>query len=262
MYEQVIERIKELGKTLPPIAGNIKDIGVKKRELTEKDLEIERSLSELVSTFPGEHSVYAEELHEDYLEAENVWVIDPISNTFNFIHGLPHYSVSLAHVKNGEIIFATVYDPSVDELFTAKKGKGTFLNGSKVKVTDNESDLTILGGSHFTPGKTHRAHVMLKINEEVLFKKELGTLRILGSLAVHYAYVACGRADVAISLNKDTFPEFAGKLLVEESGGRFTDFTGKELDTDTKTVLATNGKVHGTLVDYLNEYDVDIRSKL
>lgn len=261
MYQKIIQEVKRMGSDLPHFSGKIRNIGDRQKEVTEKDLEIEKTLSNIIKGLPGEHSVYAEEMHEEYLDTENVWVIDPISNTFNFIRGLPHYSVSLAHVYKKEIVFAVVYDPSTDELFTAEKGQGAFLNDQKISVTDNKLDLAILGGSHITPGRLKRSKIMTDIIKDVLFEKEWGTLRVMGSLALHYAYVACGRADVAISLNKDVFPEFAGRLLVEEAGGRFTDFSGKPLSVDTKTVLATNGKVHDELMGVLIKYDEEINNK-
>ena len=128
MYQKIINKIIELGDSLPVLSGNVVDIGKSKQHLTEKDIEIETKLTELINTFSGKHSIYAEELHDNFVEEENVWIIGPISNTANFIHGMPHYSVVLSHIFKGEILFAIVYDPSNKELFTAEKGKGAFVS--------------------------------------------------------------------------------------------------------------------------------------
>jgi myo-inositol-1(or 4)-monophosphatase len=240
MYKQITDKIVELGNSLLPLAGNAVDIGKKKQHLTQKDIEIETELTNLINTFPGSHSVYAEELHENFVEQENVWIIDPISNTFNFIHGLPHYAVVLSHMYKGEITFAVVYDPSTQELFTAEKGKGAFLNGENIKVSDNSEDLAILVGTHLTPTSPYREGTIKILN--VL--SGIGSIRTFGSLGLHYAYVACGRAEAAISKNKDTFPEFAGKLLVEEAGGIFTDFEGKDLTYNTHGIIASSKVVY------------------
>lgn len=237
MYLKIINKIIELGDSLPMISGNALDIGISKKNLTEKDIEIETELTNMINTFPGMHSVYAEELHDNFIANENVWVIDPISNTVNFIHGMPHYSVVLSHLYKGEVRFAVVYDPSTKELFTAEKGKGAFLNGKRVHVSDHKEDLFFLMNQ-----SKHKKEKSLKITEAM--SDTGGTIRSLGSLGVHYAYVACGRADVAISINYDTFPEFAGQLLVEEAGGKFTDFKGGALNTETRGVIVTNGIVH------------------
>lgn len=241
MYNKIIKKIIELGDSLPAISGHTLDIGKSKQWLTQKDIEIETELTKMINTFSGSHSVYAEELHDTFIENENVWIIDPISNTTNFIHGMPHYSVVLSHLTKGEIKFAVVYDPSNKELFTAEKGKGSFLNNKRVYVSKRTKDLFFLiSGPYLTP-VSHREKTLKTIE---IMSKDGSTIRILGSLGVHYAYVACGRADAAISFNKDTFPEFAGKLLVEEAGGKFTDFNNDALNNKTEGIIASNGLVH------------------
>lgn len=244
MYQKVIDKIVELGDLILPIAGNVADVGEKKSWLTEWDIKIETELTNLIKSFPGEHSIFAEEISDTYADAENVWIIDPISNTFNFIYGLPHYAVVLSHLHNGEVVFAVVYDPSTKELFTAEKGKGAFLNGKQIKASERTTELSILVGPHLTPKSPYREETLKILAAASL----LGTVRTFGSLGVHYAYVACGRIDAAISKNKDTFPEFAGKLLVEEAGGKFTDFLGNPLTVITHGIIATNGKVHDDFI--------------
>ncbi|MES2213272.1 MAG: inositol monophosphatase [Patescibacteria group bacterium] len=255
MYQQIIDKIIKLGDSLPSLAGDIADIGKNKQWLTKKDIEIETELKKLISTFSGNHSVYAEELNDVFVKNENVWIIDPISNTINFIHGLPHYSVVLSHLYQGEVLFSVVYDPSNKELFTAEKGKGTFLNGNSVKVSNRTKDFIFLGPGLMLPEPLNER--ALKILSLISTQ---GSVRILGSLGVHYAYVACGRADVAISFNKDTFPEFAGKLLVEEAGGKFTDFHDKPLTPTTYGVIATSGTtVHNEMRNLLSDYLISSR---
>lgn len=245
MYAIIINKIKELGDQLPIVAGDVVDLGTKKTVVTDWDIRIERELTEIIKTFPGEHSVYAEEINNTYTEVENVWIMDPISNTFNFVHGLPHYSIVLSHLIRGIVVFAVVYDPSTRELFTAEKGKGTYLNDKSVHVSDREDGLTIIIGPHLNPGNSYRLK-LLKIMESL---SSFATLRTFGSVGIHYAYVACGRVDAAITKNSDVFPEYAGKLLVEEAGGKFTDFDGDELTLNTKSVLATNRKAHDKILE-------------
>lgn len=240
MYDSLIKKIKELGLQIKEVSGSVSDLQTKKTVVTEWDLKIENEITSLVRTFPGEHSIFAEELHDSYIEAENVWVMDPISNTFNFIHGLPHYSIAVSHVQNGTIIFAVVYDPSTDEMFIAEKGKGAFLNGKKLTVSKEEKNLTVLIGPHLNPRNANRAKIV-SLTDKL---SEIATLRTFGSVAIHYAYVACGRVDAAVTKNHDTFPEFAGKLLVEEAGGKFTDFNGGGLNYLTNGVIASNGLAH------------------
>lgn len=243
MYKRIIDKIIELGDTLPKISGRIADIGKVKKWLTEKEIEIETELVNLIRTFPGEHSIYAEELHNTFVTTRNVWVIDSISNTTNFLHGMPHYTIVLSHLEKNKVKFAVVYDPSTKELFTALKGKGTFLNGTRVHVSNRtlKEEIFFMIGPYFTPPRLYREKALKVIKE---MSENGNTMRIFGSLGLHYAYVACGRADVAISFNEDTFPEFAGKLLVEEAGGKFTDFSGNILNVNTQGVIASNKKAH------------------
>lgn len=241
MYQKIINKIIELGDSLPAVSGKTLDIGKTKIHLTEKDIEIENELTNLIKTFSGNHSVYAEELHDTFIENENVWIIDPISNTANFIHGMPHYSIVLSHLHKGELKFAVVYDPSAKELFTAEKGKGAFLNNTKICVSKNQDDHLCL----MNRSRTYMKEESYKITDVI--SKNTNTIRDIGSLGVHYAYIACGRADSAVSFNKDTFPEFAGKLLVEEAGGEFTDFNGGALNNKTAGIIASNGLVHNQI---------------
>lgn len=249
MYKEILDTIKKLGGELPALAGETADLGLKKTVVTEWDIKIEKELTELIKTFPGKHTIFAEEISNTFTEAENVWIMDPISNTFNFVHGLPHYSIVLSHVHKGEVIFGAVYDPSTQELFTAEKGKGAYLNGKQIKVSDRTEKLVTLMGPHLNPGNSYRLTI-LKILESL---SSFSTVRTFGSVGIHYAYVACGRVDIAITKNSDVFPEFAGKLLVEEAGGTFTDFDNQDLTISSKSTVATNGKIHARVLEEIQK---------
>lgn len=245
-YEPFLATVKSLGDELPTLAGKVVDIGVKKKWLTEKDIEVERRLTEMITALPGDHSVFAEEEHEDFTDAENVWVIDPISSTSSFINGIPTYSVVIAHLQEGKPIFAAIYDPSRGELFSAVQGQGALLNGEPIRVSDDEKTMAI-----FTP------YIFPHYpKEEILSVMELllnddATIRNYGSFGLHYCYVACGRANVVIHGLKDTFPEYAGKLIIEEAGGELTDWHGNPLTPTTDRVLATNGQLHDKYIKLL-----------
>ncbi len=246
MYDTIIKKIVELGDTLPAISGYDIAIEKNKKLLDKKDIEIEKELIKTINTFPGVHAVYAEELHDTFVTGENVWIIDPISNTRNFVQGIPHYSIVLSHLYKGEIKFAVVYDPSNKELFTAEKGKGAFLNGKQITVSKREKDPVVLLSSPWELYREQALHIVGALSASD------STIRIFGSFGVQYAYIACGRAEASISFNRDTFPEFAGKLLVEEAGGKFTDFNGNILDSKTRGIIATNGIVHNQIKDIVN----------
>lgn len=244
IYTKVIDLIKVRGDRLVAEAGQIKDIGVKKKFLTQEDLSIESALSDLITNSIPNAKVYAEELHDSFEEAEDVFVIDPISNTQGFIAGWPHYAVVLSHLQKGETVFACVYLPALNELFTAYKGGGAFLNDKRISVSDRgDGHYGLFAPRERSPFTMEQSAKLIEtLGEKYFFMN-------IGSLASHYAYVACGCADIAISLNKDTFPEFAGQLLVQEAGGVMSDFNGDELRYDTRGVVASRADLHGELLE-------------
>lgn len=243
-YENIKKLIVTKGKDLLRLSGKIEDIGKKKKWLTEKDIEIEKKLTKLVCSFKGEHTVYAEEINFNYKISENVWIIDPISHTFSFIHGLPHYAIVISHLHRGNIVFAAMYDPTTNELFTAIHGSGAYLNGIRIHVASNQ-DRCLLYDPYSGVHRYGKESNLSLLSD--LF--QIGRVKAFGSLGLHYAYVACGRVQAAVTRNCDVFPEFAGKLLVEEAGGIFTDFKGNKLDINTFGILAScDEKMHNELL--------------
>ncbi len=242
MYKDLIDLIVRLGDKISEEAGSVEEVGIEKEWLTEKDIMVETTLASFIKGNDPEAEVYAEELHNKIIEAKSVWVIDPISNTFNFIHGLPCYTVVISHMYMGEVVFAAVYDPSTKELFSAEKGKGMFVNNRKCHTRTTKDVVVLLSG----------------VQNEENFEKikqlyNLGVVRIFGSVALHYAYVACGRATLAYTNNKDIFPEFAGKLLIEEGGGVFTDIHEKPITFQSRGIVAgADKKNHKMLIDIFN----------
>ncbi len=250
MYKKIIQLSKNKGEKLAKYAGRIKDIGVTKKFLTKLDVEIEREFVKLITSFPGNHAIFAEEENYSHEQAENVWIIDPISSTLNFIRGIPHYAIAASHLIKSKVVFALIYDPSVQELFLAFKGRGATLNGQRIKVSNNNSSEKLL--------LYEFSSRLFDLQKGLDLMKDLSSFgrvkKSFGSLAVHYSYVACGRVDGAITVNKDTFPEFAGKLLVEEAGGKVSDFRGNQLTINTRGVIFTNGLIHRKILDIVGKY--------
>jgi len=248
MYNQIVDLVIALGNSLPDLAGQIRDLGLAKKYVTEKDLEIEQALASLIKSFPGKQDIFAEEIYDQLLASDSLWVIDPISNTFNFLHGFPHYAIVVSHIVQGEVRFAVVYDPSVKELFLAKKGEGATLNGKPIQVNTTTNDHCLLYEFSSSKITQDRAFwLMQKLNTLGKTKKSFG------SVALHYAYVACGRASAAVTINKDIFPEMAGLLLVQEAGGRVSDFHGQAIGLDTVGVVFSNGQIHSDVLALLQD---------
>ena len=181
----------------------------------------------------------------------NMWVIDPLDGTSNYLRGVPHYCVSIALVENGEPTDAVIFDPLRNELFTASRGAGAVLNDRRIRVADRKD----LGGTMihtgFAPRERARASAQLKAVDALLVQAE--DIRRSGSAALDQAYVACGRADAYFEAGVKAWDIAAGVLLVREAGGKVCDFKGATLarmdnrGPDTQQVVAGNLKVAESL---------------
>jgi len=240
-YQKVIDFMLLSGQRLLKRAGKIKDIGITKKDLTEEYLAIERGLKEIVVGFGGEPTVYAEEENDVFNAATDLWVIDPISGTHRFIKGEPHYSIVVCHLVNHKPIFAAVYDPSAEELYTAYVGKGAFLNGAPIHVSQACSKIII------RPSMFWKDPDAVRRLEELLSEKNLKNNTY--SMAVNYCAVAKGEDDGVVALTKDSFPEFAGNLIIKEAGGKFTNIEGSvDIKPTDRVFIGGNIKAYAELL--------------
>ncbi|KKQ41331.1 MAG: Inositol-1-monophosphatase [Candidatus Magasanikbacteria bacterium GW2011_GWA2_37_8] len=242
LYSQIIDYVVKSGKRINQRAGKIKDIGITKQYLTEEDIAIERGIKNLVNKFNPNHTFYAEEENFDFNKARDVWICNPISGTRTFINGLAHYGMAVAHMHNGKVVFSVVYDPSMNQLFTAYKGKGAFLNGERLKiklVKNNPKVLFHLSIMWKDSGKSQKMF-------ELLTKFEL--YRNWNSQALSYCHLAKGIYNGLIIFSKDSFPDFAGSLIVKEAGGIFTNLNGeKDIKPSDRVFIAGDKKTYGEL---------------
>lgn len=215
LYSQITEHLVTSGKRILERAGKIEDIGVAKADLTEEDLRIERELTNIIKDAYPEHYVYAEEENDVFEEHDDVWIIDPISGTDAFINGFPHFGLVAAHYHKGEGQFALVYDPSVNELFSAFKGEGAFLNGQKILVSKSSSRI-VYNLAKPRIGSSESTELWSKLTKYDVHRNA-------NSFAVNYCWVACGRYDGVVTLAKDSFTEYAGGFIISQAGGKFVN---------------------------------------
>ena len=220
--------------------------------VTEVDRAAEQAIVEILLNAYPDHAILAEEsgassnLHD---ESENVWIIDPLDGTTNFIHGFPQYCVSIALQQRGQITQAVVYDPTRNDLFTATKGAGAYLNEKRIRVgkRDRLSEALIGTGFPFRDMQQLDAYIdMFK----VIVKNSAG-LRRPGSAALDLAYIAAGRFDGFFEKGLKPWDLAAGSLLVTEAGGIMGDFQGESDYLYKGDVIAGSPKIFAQMVALL-----------
>ncbi len=211
--------------------------------VTEADLRSERAIIKVIQAKYPLHNLLSEEAGLEDKKSQFTWVIDPLDGSSNYNSEIPFFNVAIAVLKEGEVVIGAVYDPIRRDLFWAKKGEGAYLNQKKIRVSQNPAlRKTIL----ITAGKTFQMHKVLKAVEEISDK--VRTVRILGSGALELSYVACGRIDALLKPNEGVWDFLAGSLILEEAGGKLTNFKGEkpqiELGSKEKVpILATNARI-------------------
>ena len=253
MLNVAIEAAKEAGKFLKYSVGKVKNVETKKGEernlVSEIDKGSEEKIIGIIKRHYPSHTVLAEESGGSVSPSEYKWIIDPLDGTTNFLHGVPLFSVTIAVERKGEVIAGVVYDPNLDELYTAEKGSGAFCNGKRLRVSQTSELINSLLVTGFPYNLAAEGrHV---VEHFVNFLMEGQGLRRLGSAALDLAYVAAGRFDGYWELTLNPWDMAAGVLLVNEAGGRTTDFSGGAVDIYQKRILASNGIIHDAMLQVL-----------
>jgi myo-inositol-1(or 4)-monophosphatase len=222
--------------------------------VTVADRTVEKLVRErLAEAFP-EHGVYGEEGTRERMEGEFRWYVDPLDGTTNFAHGFPQFCVSMgleqrpagiAPAADGTIVAGVIYDPMRDELFTAERGGGAWLNGKPIHASPIETLAESLVATGFPSRKRHDSPNIHFYHE---FTLRSHGVRRAGSAALDLAYVASGRLEAFWEFNLNPWDTAAGILLVEEAGGAITDFAGGAFQLNSREVLASNGRIHAEMV--------------
>ena len=225
--------------------------------VTDADIAAENMIvSRIRSAFPG-HSILAEEIHnlsqDENLGSSCRWIIDPLDGTTNFAHGYPVFSVSIGLEMAGELELGVVYDPTRDELFTARRGGGSFCNGVSLHVSTTGSLLSSLLATGFPYDiQTSKEN---NLNNFCAFAVRTQGIRRAGSAAVDLCYVAAGRFDGFWELKLNPWDCAAGFLMVREAGGIVTNFRGHPASINGREVVASNGLIHQEMLEVLKIAD-------
>jgi myo-inositol-1(or 4)-monophosphatase len=217
--------------------------------VTEMDRESERMVTEILRRSFPEYGILGEEGAKSTAAYSCRWIIDPLDGTTNYTYGYPLFGVSIALEKQGEITLGVVYNPLLDELFTAEKGGGAYMNGTAIHVTDTND----LGKSLLASGFPYDVWSNSRNNckeWEILIKKTI-SIRCDGSAALDLCHTACGRLDGYWELDLEAWDMAAGALIVQEAGGLVTQVDGTPFSHMQRNVLASNGHLHQLLLDEL-----------
>jgi len=227
--------------------------------VTVADRTVEKLIrTRIAETWP-DHGIYGEEGTREGMERQFRWYVDPLDGTTNFAHGLPQFCVSMGleqralipdGAADGKLVAGVIYDPTRDELYFAEAGRGAFLNGKRMHVSRTPDLAESLVATGFPSRKRHD-------NPNIHFYHEFTLrshgVRRFGSAALDLAYVACGRYEAFWEFNLNPWDTAAGILLLLESGGKVTDFSGGPFRLDSREVLASNGLIHDELVTLFTE---------
>ena len=217
--------------------------------VTQVDQAAEQAIIDIARKAYPEHGFLGEESGGANENAEYVWIIDPIDGTTNFIHGFPQYCVSIGIRHRGAMAHAVVYDPVANELFTASKGGGAYLNDRRIRV----STLTRFGDALVGTGFPFK-----ELDRLELYMRQLGTMmktcsgvRRAGAAALDLAYVACGRLDAFWELGLAPWDMAAGSLLIQEAGGLVGDLSGEQTYLESGDICCATPKLFPQLLEAL-----------
>jgi len=233
--------------------GEVEKLQVSKKGpgdfVTNSDKRTEKIIINELSLARPDYSFLAEESGSSGKSNEFRWIIDPIDGTTNFLHGIPYFAISIGLEKNKEIICGMIFNPITNEMFYAEKGKGAYLNNSRIRVSSrkNIDECVLLTGGPILSYK----------NKEIFFKeyesvsRRVAATRKFGSSALDLAYLASGRCDAVWERNLNYWDVAAGIVIVKEAGGTVTDFKGGDKYIEDGNLLATNSKIDKDLIALL-----------
>ncbi|MGI8581137.1 MAG: inositol monophosphatase family protein, partial [Chitinophagaceae bacterium] len=217
--------------------------------VTEADHAADKAIIDVIKTEYPDHFILSDASGESGSANDSNWIIDPIDGTVNFANGIPICCVSIALEHSGQMILGAVYNPNMNEFYFAQKGHGATLNEKKIHVSDKTEVIKSCLVTGFPYTYLDEPNGPLQVFEK-LIRKGI-PVRRLGSAAIDLCWVAAGRFDGFYEHKLSAWDSAAGFLIVEEAGGKVTDFKGNYYSPYQPHILATNGKIHDELLKYV-----------
>jgi myo-inositol-1(or 4)-monophosphatase len=218
--------------------------------VTEADHAAEKAIMRVIQTEYPNHFILSEETGEIIQDSTYKWIIDPIDGTVNFSNGIPICCVSIGLEKEGKMIMGAVYNPIMNEFYFAEKNLGSTLNNQKIEVSKKTAVIKSCLVTGFPYTYLDAPNGPIQVFEKLIRRGV--PVRRLGSAAIDLCWVAAGRFDGFYEHNLQAWDSAAGFLIVEEAGGKVTDFNGKAYSPYQPHLVATNGKIHDELLDIVN----------
>ncbi len=258
MINVAVKAARAAGAIINRAALDVESVRVSQKQVNDFVTEVDQAaevaiIETLLAAYPG-HGIWAEESGRTHgaQDSDYVWIIDPLDGTTNFIHGLPVYCVSIALAVKGKVEQAVIYDPTRNDLFTATRGRGAFLNDRRLRVSKRVrlQECLISTGFPFRQGDDFNTY--LRMMGDVM--QRTAGLRRPGAAALDLAYVAAGFTDGFFETGLQPWDVAAGSLLVTEAGGLVGNFTGEADFLEQKECLAGTPRIYGQLVALLGKY--------
>lgn len=214
--------------------------------VTEADVNAQAAIVSVIRSRYPDHSFLGEEdLDVAGVTSDFRWIIDPLDGTTNYVHGFPFYAVSIALECAGELAVAVIYDPTRDEVFSAIKSGGAFLNGQRIEPSESDALSDGFCVASLPPGARGNEP---QVAQFLRVLPHARTVQRTGSAALNLSYVACGRIDAYWSGSLKPWDQAGGALIVTEAGGKVSKFDGSKFDIELPNLLASNGRgLHGEL---------------
>ena len=256
MLKETLINATEAGAAVLKHYFNKKELKISNKEginnlVTEADHASEKAIVETIREVFPDHFILSEEVGELKTDSEYKWIIDPIDGTVNYAHGIPICCVSIGLEQSGEMIFGAVYNPLMGEFFIAEKGKGAWMNGELIHVSTKSTVMD----SCFVTGFPYTYLDMPNSPLDVFdrFIRKGVPVRRLGSAAMDLCWVAAGRFDGFFEHKLQAWDSAAGFLIVEEAGGKVTDYKGDRYSVYQPQIFASNGLIHNEGLEWIND---------
>ena len=250
MLNIAVKAARRAGNIISRATRNLDIIAVREKAandfVSEVDREAEQAIIRTLREAYPDHAILAEESGASG-ESEHQWIIDPLDGTTNFLHGFPQYAVAIALKHRGVVTQAVIYDPSRNDLFTATRGRGSYLNDQRLRVSKRANVKSSLLGTGFPFRQVEHIDAYLAVLRDMM--KGATGVRRAGSAALDLAYVAAGRLDGFWEFGLSPWDIAAGALMITEAGGMVSDLAGESNYMETGNVVAGNPKV---FVELLN----------